>query len=119
MTTHVRNHVTTVPAGQDLNADSVMYKAATLAGTICDAAPATAIGIIVAKANSGYPLTIAYEGEVKIQASAAVNSGARLTVTASGWFGPAAAGSYGIGRALEGASSGSLFRALVNFVNYV
>lgn len=119
MTTHVRYNATTVVAGADLSGADKPYKAIAIGGTIA-ATSATTIGILLNKPRANEHATLAYEGEVKVWAGAAITAGDKLTVTNSGFFitAPASGGaSLTCGRALATAASGDLVRALVNFVN--
>lgn len=121
MTTHVRYNATTLVAGADLTGADKPYKAVGISGTIV-ATGATAFGILLNKAKTGEHITVAYEGELKAYAGAAISAGALLTVTTSGFMltTPASGtASSVVGRALEAANSGDLFRGLFNFVNAV
>lgn len=116
MTTHVRKNQTTVVAGQDLTADSALYKALAVGGTIA-ATNAAALGLLMTKGKTGEHVGVAYEGEVKAWAGAALAAGARLMVTTSGWLITATDSRSTVGRALEAANSGDLARVLVDFVS--
>ena len=117
MTTHVRFNQTTVVAGADLTAQSARYCAVGVAGTIA-ATNAAALGLLRSSTPAGGHAAVAYEGEMKARASAALTAGNRLGVTTSGWIAAVGATSGSIGIALESCNSGDLFRGLFNFVNY-
>ncbi len=105
----------TVPTATDLSAKANQYKAITVGGTIA-ASAATAIGLLQHNPrSSAVALTLGVLGTMKAHAGAAVNSGARLTVTTSGYIIAATSANIAAGdvrgTALEGASSGDLFKA--------
>lgn len=116
MTTHVRKHATTITAGADLTGAGSLYKAVAIGGTIA-ATPVAAVGLLDSKGPSGEPVSVVYEGETKAYAGAAISAGAKLTVTTSGYVITSADSRVSVGRALEAANSGDLFRGLFNFVN--
>lgn len=121
MTTHVRYNATTLVAGADLSGADKPYKAVAVGGTIA-ATGATAFGLLLNKPRANEHATVAYEGELKAWAGAAISAGALLTVTTSGFIitTPASGtASSCVGRALEAANSGDLFRGLFNFMNAV
>jgi len=113
MTLDGRYNTLTVRAGADLTGTDKLYKAVTVSGTIA-ATPATAIGLSRSKANTGEGLTVGWCGEMKAYAGAAISAGALVTVTASGWLITGTNSSY-VGKALEAAASGHLFRGLFDF----
>lgn len=106
----------TVVAGQDLSGHQ--YKAVSLAGTVAGTA-ALAAGILKNKPENGEHATLAYEGDMKAFAGGAINSNALITVAASGFmtpYTPSGSGGLGaVGRALESAASGQVFRFIANF----
>lgn len=112
----------TIRAGQDLSA--ALYKAVNIAGTIASqaaTAPTAAIGLLQSKPQSGEHAPVIVFGIAKGVAAGAINSGAAIAVTTSGFLAPyVAAGSGGntaIGRALVSAASGDAFECAVNFIN--
>lgn len=119
MDTNFNNGIT-VRAGQDLSVAGAQFKVVTLAGTIA-ATPQTAIGLNQTKTQSGEHATVGVLGVMKGYAGAAINSGAALTVTTSGFLithTPVASGSVvAVGRALVQAASGDLFKGMFNFIN--
>lgn len=110
----------TFTAAQDLSVAGARYKAIKLDGTIAGT-PQTAIGLLQTIPKSGEFGTYTYLGIGKAVAGAAINSGAALTVAASGFIithTPVASGSVvAIGRALVQAASGDIFECAVNFIN--
>lgn len=92
-------------AGQDLSASQ--YKAVTIGGTIA-ANNTTAMGLVQNKPESGEDLSMRAFGVSKYRAGAAVNSGALLMVTTSGWLITVTSGQLPCGQAFEGVSSGSI-----------
>ncbi len=94
----------TVTAGQDLTGH--LYKAVTLAGTVA-ANTLVAQGILDNNAPNGAHATLAYKGQMKAYAGAAINSGAQVGVTASGFLITVTGSAY-VGIALASASSGAL-----------
>lgn len=119
MTTEVRRNVTTLLAGADLTGDASMHKAIAVGGTIAATNLAT-VGLLKSKGASGNPITVAYEGEMKAVAGAAISVGAKLAITTSGFVITAVASAGATqtcGRALEAANSGDLFRGLFDFIN--
>lgn len=116
MTTEVKYSLTTLAAGQSLEADSVLHKAVAIGGTIA-ATNVTAVGLIKSKAANGNAVSVAYNGEMKGWAGAAITAGSRLAVTTSGYLITTTDSRASVGRALETAASGDLFRGLFDFVN--
>lgn len=116
MTTEVRRNVTTLVAGADLTGDASMHKAIAVGGTIA-ATNATAVGLLKSKGATNAHITVAYEGEIKAVAGAAITGGALLMITTSGFVITATDSRSNIGRALETCASGDLFRGLFNFTN--
>jgi len=116
MTTEVCMNVTTLVAGQALDTDATLHKAVAIGGTIAGTNVA-AVGLVKSKAPNGGAVTVAYNGEMKAYAGAAITAGARISVTTSGWLITSADSRSTVGRALETAASGDLFRGLFDFVN--
>ena len=117
----------TFTAGQDLQLAATQYKAIKLDGTIAVVATAAAaIGIVISKPGSGEDGTYVYMGITKARFGAAVNSGAAITVGASGFMtsysqSAVASGtsiaSAPIGRALVQVASGDIAECAVNFIS--
>lgn len=105
-------------AGQDLSVAGARYKAVKLDGTIAGT-PQLAIGLLWTNPKSGEFGAAAIRGLAKGVAGAAINSGAALTVTASGFLithTPVASGSVlPVGRARVQAASGDIFACRINF----
>ena len=117
MTTHVNEEVITVVAGEALTNAEHKYKAVAIAGTITPTV-GLALGLLVTSVQSGGHASVVHKGVTKAWAAAAVASGGTvLTITTSGYVASATSGQYTIGRALEPASSGDLFRVSVDFTN--
>lgn len=123
MTTHNSQKAYTVAATEDLSAQATRFRAITLAGGIVPAnaaagTSARVAGILISSARSGEQATYVYEGIVKVQAGAAVNTlGFPIMVGSSGFLFAANSGFAHIGRALETAASGDTFQAFVDFKN--
>jgi len=116
MTTEVWNRLLTTQAGADLVADNFKHKAVTVGGTIA-ANNATAVGLLKSTGKTGENISVACEGEIKAVAGAAITKGDRLTVTTSGFIITATDSRSNVGRALETAASGDLFRGLFSFIS--
>lgn len=117
MTTTVNEEIMTVVAAEALTAANAKYKVVSIGGTITPTI-LLAAGLLKTSVKSGDHAGVVYEGITKGWAAAAVTSGGvELTVTTSGWLTAAASGDRTCGRALEPASSGDLFRCLVDFAN--
>lgn len=114
MTTQVKWSSTTIAAGEDLTAASRLFKAVQVNGTI-SALQTTAIGLLQSKGKTGEGVAVGYAGEMKGYAGAAVSAGARLTVTTSGFLITQTSGNLPVGKALEAANSGDLFRGIFEF----
>lgn len=114
----------TIKAGQDLTVAGAQYKAIKLDGTIASqaaTAATAAVGLLQTKPASGEHGHVVFLGIAKGVAAGAINSGAAIAVTTSGFLAPyVAAGSGGntaIGRALVQVASGDIFECMVNFIN--
>jgi len=113
-----------VTATEDLTANSAMYHAVSIAGTIA-ATPALAIGVLRGKAILGAQAPVVIHGITKVMVGAAITTpGYPITVTTSGWFIAATAAASGgpvgtghIGRLLTtgAVASGDLVTAFVDF----
>ena len=116
MATDVSMDLVTVTAGADLTGDAALHKAYAVGGTIA-ATNAAAVGILKTKASSGNAISLAYRGEFKALAGGAITAGNLVSVTTSGFLILAADSRTNVGRALETAASGDLFRGLFDFTN--
>lgn len=77
-------------------------------------------GILINKPESGEAASLAVIGESRFAAGGAVAAGARLTVSASGWFTACASGYYFVGRNGDAAvTSGSIGKGFFNFATPV
>ena len=104
----------TVQAGQDFRVAGMLHKAVTFSGVIAAAGSST--GLAKSQPNSGQHLNVGYAGHMKAYAGAAINAGAKVSNTASGWMIAAVSGSLGsVGRAIEAANSGDLFSGIFDF----
>ena len=101
----------TVVASQDLTGH--MFKAVDLAGGVA-ASTALAMGILRNKAFTGDHATVAYKGQMKAYAGAAIASGAQVGVTASGFLITVTTSAY-VGVALAAAASGDIFPFVGDF----
>ena len=107
-----RNYETfTVTATADLSA--MQFRAVTLAGLGAGTSTA-AVGILRSKAVSGQHASVAYRGQLKAYAGAAINSGDQVGVTTSGWLVTVTTSVY-VGRAIASAGSGSLVSFIGDF----
>ncbi len=115
MATENKRQVTTISAGEDLNASAFEYHAIALDDGKLATDGLEAGGILLNKPKTGEALALGYLGEMKYAAGQAIAAGARITVTASGWFTPCLSGGYAVGRAKSAATSGSLATGFFNF----
>ena len=108
----------TVTAGESLEdlaeGTGSIYKAIAADDGKYAANGAEAVGILVYGAPSGGTLTVVTAGPCKAVAGGAITAGAQLTVAASGYITAAASGDSIVGKAFEGTTSGSIFRAQFN-----
>lgn len=111
MTVERHYETITVVASQDLTGHQ--FKAVDLAGGVASTT-ATAKGILRTKAFTGDHATLAYKGQMKAYVGAAVNSGALLGVTTSGFL-ITVTGSAHVGVALASAASGDLISFVGDF----
>lgn len=116
MTVQNRWFGTTLAAGADLIDSASLYKAVAVGGTIA-ANNSTAFGLLQSKGKTGEGVTVGYFGEMKAYAGASISAGAKLMITTSGFVISATSGTIGVGKALEAANSGDLFRGLFDFTN--
>ncbi len=101
----------TVVASQDLTGHQ--FKPVGLDGLVAETS-AAAKGLLQSKGKSGDHVTVGYRGEMKGYVGAAVNSGAQLGVTTSGYLISVATSEY-VGIALASAASGALIRGMFDF----
>lgn len=101
----------TVVASHDLTGHQ--FKAVDLAGGVA-ASTAVAKGILRNKAFTGDHATVAYKGQMKAYAGAAIASGAQVGVTASGFLITVTGSAY-VGIALAAAGSGDIFPFVGDF----
>jgi len=113
-----------VTATADLSAQSSRFRAITINGTLVAAATAAgangqALGVLLSSARSGDTVSALAIGVTKIQAGAAVSTlGYPVMVGSNGFFFAANSGFSHVGRALETANSGDLFKAVLDFSNF-
>ena len=100
-----------VIASQDLSANQ--FKAVDLSGGV-GVNSLIAVGIQRTKALAGDHMTVAYKGQMKAFAGAAIASGAQVGVTASGFLISVATSRY-VGIALVAAGSGDIFPFVGDF----
>lgn len=101
----------TIVAGADLT--GLLFRAVGLAGDLA-ANTADAVGILRTKSPSGAHATVAFKGQMKGYVGAAVNSGALVGVTASGFLITVTGSAY-VGRASASASSGAILPFVGDF----
>jgi len=101
----------TVVASQDLTGHQ--YKAVDLSGGV-GVNSLIAVGILHTKAALGDHATVAYKGQMKAFAGAAIASGAQVGVTASGFLISVATSRY-VGICLTAAGSGDIFPFVGDF----
>lgn len=117
MSTQGKFFTETIVAADDFRTGG-LYKAVAVDGTLSDAQGVGALGLAQSQPNSGQHLSYAWLGSLKAFAGAAVSTaGFPLTTAASGYIIAAVSGSHIVGRALETANSGDLFRGLFNFAS--
>jgi hypothetical protein len=95
----------TVVASQDLTGHQ--FKAVDLSGGVA-VNTLLSMGILQNKAALGDHATLAYRGHMKAYAGGAINSGAQVGVTASGFLISVATSRY-VGVAMTSAASGDIF----------
>ena len=101
----------TIVASTDLTGHQ--FKAVGLDGLVA-ATTLAAIGILRTKPLNGDHATVAYKGQMKAIAGGAVNSGAQVGVTASGFLISVATSRY-VGICLESAGSGDMMSFVGDF----
>lgn len=110
----------TIAAGEDLNdlnpGTGHLFKAVALDDGKLAVNGREAGGILLYGGKQDEHLTLGYGGVMKFTSGGAVNKGARLTVSNSGYFSAAASGSYVVGRCLDTAvASGAVGTGAFNF----
>lgn len=102
-----------VVAAADLT--GLQYRVINLNGTLATAVSQVA-GVNISSVRSGELATYIYEGIAKVMAGGTVTTpGFPLALSSSGTLVAASSGGFHVGRALESAASGDLFRAFVDF----
>ena len=101
----------TVVASTDLTGHQ--FKAVGLDGLVA-ATTLAAVGILRTKPQNGDHATVAYKGQMKAIAGAAINSGSQVGVTASGFLITVTASRY-VGICLVTAGSGDMFPFVGDF----
>jgi hypothetical protein len=108
-----RNYETlTIVASQDLTGHQ--FKAVGLHGGV-GVTSLLSVGILRTKAFTGDHATVAYKGQLKGIAGAAINSGAHVGVTTSGFL-ISVASTTNVGLCLTTAASGDMFPFVGNFI---
>ncbi len=111
MTTENVYETLTLVASQDLTGHQ--FKAVDLSGGVAINS-LIAVGILRTKAAVGDHATVAYKGQMKAIAGGAINSGAQVGVTASGFLISVATSRY-VGICLTTAGSGDIFPFVGDF----
>jgi hypothetical protein len=112
MTVERKFETLTVVASQDLTGH--MFKAVDLSGGV-GVTSLLSVGILRNKAYTGDHATVAYKGQMKAYAGAAINSGAHVGVTTSGFL-ISVASTTNVGLCLATAASGDIFSFVGNFI---
>jgi len=115
MATEGRRFETTFQAAEDLNTH--LYIAIALNDRRVANSAEEASGILISKPKSGEFGTLAYNGELKFKAGAAITAGDKLTVTTSGYFTTAGSNEAVLGEAVRTVTSGSVGTGLFSFAN--
>ncbi|MEE8323012.1 MAG: capsid cement protein [Candidatus Bathyarchaeia archaeon] len=102
----------TVVASQDLTGHQ--FKAVDLSGGV-GVTSLLSVGILRTKAFTGDHATVAYKGQMKGISGAAINSGAHVGVTTSGFL-ISVASTTNVGLCLATAGSGDVFPFVGNFI---
>ena len=111
MTVEGKYETLTVVASQDLTGHQ--FKAVDLSGGV-GVNSLISVGILRNKPYTGDHATVAYKGQMKAYAGGAINSGAQVGVTASGFLISVATSRY-VGIALVSAASGDIFPFVGDF----
>jgi hypothetical protein len=106
-----RYETLTIVASTDLSGHQ--FKPVGINGLIAETSLA-AIGIARNKALNGDHLTVAYKGQMKAYAGAAINSGSQVGVTTSGFLIAVTTSAY-VGIALAQVASGDIFPFVGDF----
>lgn len=107
-----RNYETlTVVSSTDLTGHQ--FKAVGLDGLVAEST-AAAVGILRTKPKNGDHATVAYKGQMKAYAGAAINSGTKVGVTTSGFLITVTGSAY-CGICLTTAASGDIFPFVGDF----
>lgn len=116
MATENTYKTTTRAAGADMNGAGFLYHAIAMDDGLVAANGGEAGGILLNKPKNKEHATLGVSGEMKYAAGAAIAAGAKLTVTASGWFTAASSGTFLVGRNKETAiTSGSVGTGIFDF----
>lgn len=102
----------TVVASTDLTGHQ--FKPVGLDGLVAETSLA-AVGILRTKPLNGDHATVAYKGQMKAYSGAAINSGAQIGVTTSGFLITVTTSAY-VGIALVSAGSGDIFPFVGDFI---
>ncbi len=102
----------TLVASQDLTAH--LFMPVTIAGGVAEDST-EARGLLQNKALFGDHITLGYKGQMKAKSGAAINSGAQVGVTTSGFMISVVTSAY-VGFALTQVGSGDLFTGVFDFV---
>lgn len=114
MATYNKYNTTTVKAGGDLSADQ--GKAIAFNDRLLAANGNEAAGVILNKPRAGEHVTVGLSGEMVYRAGAAIAAGAKLSVSATGFFTTVASGGYHVGRNKDSAvTSGSNGTGIFHF----
>ena len=103
-----------VAAGVDLSGSQ--YKAIEIDGTL-GVSPATSVGILQNKPQSGEQGALTVIGRSKFQSGGTITVGGRLTVSSGGFMTATGSGDIGVGFALAGVASGGIAEGVFNFAN--
>jgi len=113
MATEGRRLETTFTAGEDLR--TLRYHAIALDDGKMAVNGEEASGILINKPNTGEFGTLAYGGELKFAAGAAISKGGKITTTTSGWFTTAGSADVVVGECKADVTSGSFGTGLFFF----
>ena len=106
--------IETIVAANDFRIAGSLYKAVDADGDFSAAGGATFLGLAQSQPNSGQHLSLLASGVGKAYAGGAISVGAYVQVAASGYLVTTASASVGaVGRCLQTAASGDLFRCRI------
>ena len=111
MATENKYETMTIVSSTDLTGHQ--FKAVGLDGLVA-ASTAAAVGILRTKPLNGDHATVAYKGQMKAIAGAAINSGSLVGVTTSGFLITVTGSAY-VGKCLVTAASGDMFPFVGDF----